>query len=69
METNKIVINKRVVNPIGKNGTPVLITKKTATRLEALSDITGIPKRQIADYLLNQALNIVDLRQSEEGEL
>lgn len=67
--TDKIVINQRVVIPIGKNGTPVLIARKTATRLECLSNITGIPKRQLADYLLNQAIDRVDLQPSKENEL
>lgn len=61
----KIRIHKTNSKPIGKAGGSVWVSKEVNDRLDGLADETGIAKQRITDYLLKQALAVVEVVEDE----
>lgn len=61
----KIRIHKTNSKSIGKDGGCVWVSKEVNDRLDCLADETGIAKQRITDYLLKQALAVVEVVEDE----
>lgn len=58
---DKIVIQKQTSTSIRKNGVQVRISQEINSKLDELSEETGIAKTRIIDLLLRKALEQVEI--------
>ena len=61
----KIKIHRTNSKPIGKGGGCIWVSKEVNDTLDNLADETGIAKQRITDYLLKQALAVVEVVEDE----